>query len=63
MSELRIAPDLALAEDASQKTPPTVRVVEGDEVADIRAWARTYVNLICTIEGIALVPSALKKAS
>jgi hypothetical protein len=48
---------------ANQKTPPAVRVEPADETVDVRAWARAYVNVLCTLEGIALVPSALQKAS
>ena len=45
------------------RLPPAVRREETDETVDVRAWARSYVNLLFTLEGVALVPSALKQAS
>lgn len=47
-------------------TPPVVQVEHDDEPMDVRAFARTYVNLLFTLEGIATVPSStapLKQAS
>lgn len=48
------------------RTPPLVQVERDDEPVDVRAFARTYVNLLFTLEGIATVPSSttpLKQAS
>jgi hypothetical protein len=45
------------------RTPPALDVEYDDETVDVRAFARTYVNILLTLEGIALVPAALKQAS
>ena len=42
---------------------PTVRIVPQEETVDIRAWARVYVNVLLTLEGIAQVPVVLPRAS
>jgi hypothetical protein len=46
-----------------RRTAPTVHVEREEETVDVRAWARAYVNILCTLEGVALIPSALKQAS
>jgi hypothetical protein len=46
-----------------RRTPPSVHIEHEDETVDVRAFARTYVNLLFTLEGIALVPTPLKQAS
>lgn len=43
--------------------PPSVTVLADDQAIDLRLWARSYVQLLCTIEGIALIPSTLERAS
>lgn len=50
---------------ASPKAPPTVQVLADEELGevDVRAWARDYVNLLLTLEGVALVPASLPSAS
>lgn len=48
---------------ARTKSPPTVAVHAADESIDLRLWARQYVQLLFTIEGVALIPSTLERAS
>lgn len=43
--------------------PPAVTVIADDGAIDLRVWARSYVHLLCSIEGIALIPSTLERAS
>jgi hypothetical protein len=54
-----------MEQPARPKAPPAVRVLEDDELSegDARAWAREYVNLLLTLEGVALVPASLPSAS
>ena len=52
-----------MTQKQAAKMPPSVRTEDTEETVDVRAWARTYVNLLFTLEGVALVPSALKQAS
>ena len=48
---------------ARLNAPPTVAVVADEQAIDLRLWARAYVQVLCTIEGIALVPSTMERAS
>jgi hypothetical protein len=45
------------------RKPPEVQIVSAENVVDVRRWARDYVNLILTLEGIAPVPAQLPRAS
>jgi hypothetical protein len=54
-----------MEQTAIPKAPPAVVVLEGEEIPvdAARAWAREYVNLLLTLEGVALVPVSLPSAS
>lgn len=38
---------------------PLAAVHYADEPVDVRAWARTYVNILLSLEGVALVPAPI----
>ena len=48
---------------AGRREPPAVEIVSDENVVDVRRWARDYVNLLLTLEGVALVPAQLPRAS
>lgn len=49
--------------NAHPRKPPDVEVVSDENVVDVRQWARDYVNLLLTLEGVAIVPAKLPRAS
>jgi hypothetical protein len=48
---------------AQPKVQPSVTVVAADETLELRLWARRYVHLLCSIEGVASIPSTMERAS
>lgn len=48
-----------MKKSSKPRTPPDVQVNREDEPVDVRAWARTYVNILMSLEGIALVPAPI----
>jgi hypothetical protein len=59
------AADTTAAQSISRprKAPPRVDVRTDEVLINVRAWARSYVHLLCSIEGIALMPSTMERAS
>jgi hypothetical protein len=48
---------------SSPRPVPDVHVEREEETVDVRAFARTYVHVLLSLEGVALEPAPLQQAS